>query len=115
MERKGWYLVVYDIADQRRLQRVHRHIKKHGIAAQRSVFFVRGSEKRLNRLLDELTEIIKASEDDLRAYPINDPKHVWSFGVNPLAAAPLIVMDRVKTQTQNKKRSGNRFLRLLGL
>ena len=80
MGRSGWYMLCYDIAGIRRLARVHRILKKYGIAAQRSVFFVQGTEQEMNRLLDLIDREIKPREDDIRAYPVESPKKVWTTG-----------------------------------
>jgi CRISPR-associated endonuclease Cas2 len=85
MHRPGWYLVAYDIRDPKRLRRVHRHLRRRGLAAQRSVFFVRRSERDLSRLLDELAELMHTRKDDLRAYPVRSPEHVWLQGGEPRA------------------------------
>lgn len=103
MERAGWYLVAYDIANPRRLGRIHRRIRKEGIAAQRSVFFIRGTEGQLNRLLDRLAREIKPTEDDLRAYPVRNPRAVWAFGHNPLATAPLVAPSRAPAPPKPSK------------
>ena len=76
MERKGWYLVAYDIADPRRLAKIHRLLKKEGLAVQKSVFFAQGTESRINRLLDSIASMMTLREDDLRAYPITHPRDV---------------------------------------
>ena len=113
-ERAGWYLVAYDIADPKRLQRVFRLMKKNGVAAQRSVFFVNGTESRINGLLNGLAAIMKPNEDDLRAYPVEHPKKVWSFGPNPLAGFPLSDFENMKPAAKQKKPKG-KWRRLLGL
>ena len=35
-----WYLVVYDVSHPRRLRRLHRKIRREGVALQKSVFLV---------------------------------------------------------------------------
>lgn len=102
MKREGWYLVAYDIADNRRLQRIHRYLKKYGVAAQKSVFFVQGSEDRVNRLLDEVAEMMVLKEDDLRAYPILHPSKVWSSGTNPMAQFPVVRFDSGRKNATEK-------------
>lgn len=90
MLRKGWYLVTYDITDNKRLIKVHRFLKKEGLAAQKSVFFVFGTENRIEDILDEITAIISPSKDDLRAYPITCPDDVWTSRTNPIGDFPMI-------------------------
>ena len=105
MERKAWYVVAYDIADPKRLRRVHYQIKKKGISAQKSVFLVFGAESRINSLLDDLAGEMSLKEDDLRAYPILNPKRIWTTGPNPLAAFPVLYYDDEATLVKKQKKT----------
>lgn len=71
--RQRLYLVAYDIADPKRLNRVHRVLKKEGLPLQYSVFSVSLNRTRLNRLLLVLDRIIDAREDDIRCYALSPP------------------------------------------
>lgn len=77
-ERKGWYLIAYDIANQKRLTRVHALTRNEGVALQKSVFLVRLTAGALNGLMDRLATCINKKEDELRAYPIGQPSTIWS-------------------------------------
>ncbi len=71
------WLLCYDIADPRRLARVHRHMKKHGWALQYSVFQLQASQQQLDRLIDELDRLIDPKADDIRIYPLHtNPRRV---------------------------------------
>jgi len=80
MKRSGWYMIVYDIADKKRLYKVHRIMKKNGLPVQKSVFFYHGDEKSTNVLLDKIDVAMDPKADDLRAYPIIAPDYVWTTG-----------------------------------
>ncbi|QTA90419.1 CRISPR-associated endonuclease Cas2 [Desulfonema magnum] len=105
MERKGWYMVVYDIANPRRLGKVHRLLKKQGISAQKSVFFVKGTASWVNQLLDELVSVMAVKEDDLRAYPVSHPREVWATGPNPLTDFPVVQFEAARKIQKNKQAS----------
>jgi len=90
MHRNGWYLVAYDIACPRRLAKIHRLIKREGIAVQKSVFLFNGTQRDIDTFLDRLADCIVPKEDDLKAYPIKRPGDLWTAGPNPLAGIPLI-------------------------
>lgn len=115
MSRTGWYMLCYDIADNRRLGKVHRIMKKHGIAAQRSVFFVQGTEKEMNQLLDLIGRELKHKEDDIRAYPVESPKKVWTTG-GVLETFPLVMAGkpRKKTPSIPKQTGVSLWKRLFG-
>ncbi|MDD4915969.1 MAG: CRISPR-associated endonuclease Cas2 [Methylococcales bacterium] len=64
----GLYLIAYDIANPKRLIRVHRLLKKAGLPRQYSVFTVAMKHKSLLRLLENLAAQIDKREDDVRCY-----------------------------------------------
>jgi len=80
MDNPGWYLVAYDIADPKRLQRMHRRLRRDGLAMQKSVFLVQRSQHGMGQLMAELGGLIHRHEDDLRAYPIPSPDEIWLRG-----------------------------------
>lgn len=90
MKRKGWYLVGYDIAHPKRLGKIYRLLRNEGLAAQKSLFFVRGTEPQVNDLLNRMAGLMALREDDLRAYPIMHPRDVWTNDPNPLADFPVL-------------------------
>jgi CRISPR-associated protein Cas2 len=63
-ERRKWYLVSYDVRNERRLQRTARRLKGYGKRVQYSMFRCRLTERQLEKLHWELTKILK-SDDDL--------------------------------------------------
>jgi CRISPR-associated endonuclease Cas2 len=95
MNRRHWYLLAYDIADERRLKRVHKYLKKRGLAAQKSVFFIHFSQPELDRVLAGLRGIIHVQKDDVRVYPIEHPAQVWLSGAQPVQAEALLDPGRI--------------------
>jgi len=93
MAKPGWYMVCYDIADPKRLGKIHRRLKQQGIAAQKSVFFIQRDEKAMTLLLNELAKETKANRDDIRAYPVERPDKVWTTG-GILETYPLVMPGR---------------------
>ncbi|RMF80843.1 MAG: CRISPR-associated endonuclease Cas2 [Nitrospirae bacterium] len=79
------YLICYDIADPKRLVRVHRYLKGEALALQYSVFFGRFTTAQIAHLEDGLAERIDPKEDDVRIYPLPEDFQVWALG----ASAPL--------------------------
>lgn len=63
-ENKTWYLVSYDIRDDRRLRRVAKTLKGYGSRAQFSVFRCRLSDRSLERMKWELSKLTE-KEDSL--------------------------------------------------
>lgn len=78
-ECKTW-LVAYDIREPRRLRRVHRLLRKKGLAAQYSVFTVEADDVQIRVVLRALEAEINTREDDLRAYHLPASCPVWRLG-----------------------------------
>ena len=62
------WLVAYDIANVKRLGRMHRLMKKHGIPLQYSVFIVNANAVQMGALMAKVSKLIDSSADDVRAY-----------------------------------------------
>ena len=74
------FLLAYDIADPRRLVRVHRTVRNHGVPLQYSLFLVPGTAADIDQLLAQLDEIIAPTEDDIRVYPLPQMLDVVQYG-----------------------------------
>lgn len=76
----GLYLIAYDIANPRRLGKVHRILKKEGLPVQYSVFTMVMRRLRLLRLLERIENQIEATEDDVRCYRIPENTEAATLG-----------------------------------
>ena len=74
------YLICYDIANPRRLARVHRRIVKDALFIQFSVYYLQGRRKDLDVLLNDLRELINEREDDIRAYTVQPLQEALQIG-----------------------------------
>lgn len=66
------FIVAYDIAHPRRLQRVCRRLERHAVRCQKSVFRLTGDHEHVQRVLDELTPLLNIKEDSVQAWRIVD-------------------------------------------
>ena len=98
MELPGWYLIAYDIAHPRRLARLHRALRAAALAMQESVFLVHGTQTEVECLLDRLETLMDPREDDLRAYPVSDPAHLWISGKGTIHGTLLSDADQPRVQ-----------------
>lgn len=64
------YLICYDIADPKRLGRVHRCVVKRATFVQLSVYYLRGDRNELYQLLDSVEKLLEEKEDDVRVYMV---------------------------------------------
>ncbi len=67
MIERAW-LVAYDIANPRRLGRVHRCMLRHAAAIEYSVFWLTGTPHARLRCLEAVLPLLDMKEDDLRIY-----------------------------------------------
>jgi len=64
------FIIGYDIASPRRLQRVHREMCKHATPLEYSVFLLVGDQPAKDRCLAKMAALIESGEDDVRCYPL---------------------------------------------
>jgi len=69
MER-SFYVIVYDVVDDRRRLKVARHLESLGERVQKSVFEVYLTPGELEKCLRRLSRLIKEQEDSLRVYDL---------------------------------------------
>lgn len=67
MTARAW-LLAYDIANRRRLLRVHRGMRRHAMAIGYSVFWLEGTPTDRLRCLQEVLPLLDRAEDDLRSW-----------------------------------------------
>jgi len=61
------YLVAYDIANPRRLQRVARFLERNAVRCQKSVFLFHGDAVAIEQLLNQLAPLLQPTEDCVQA------------------------------------------------
>jgi len=69
MSQHDW-LVAYDICDRRRLQHVHKRMRKHAAAIEYSVFWLAGTQGERLRCLQDVVPLLDLAGDDLRMYAL---------------------------------------------
>lgn len=72
---------LFDITKPRRLQQVHRYLKRYAIPLQYSVLAGVMSPRRLERVLAGLAGLIDAGSDDVRIYPVPQDCEAVSVGI----------------------------------
>lgn len=70
MEERVFYLLAYDIADDRRRQKIARLMESMGVRVQGSVFEAYMNPAELERTLRRAQKYFRKEEDSLRIYPL---------------------------------------------
>ncbi len=74
------WLICYDIANPRRLKRVHRAACQFAVPVQYSVFWARLDREGLNAALRTIAVLVDPRADDVRFYPLPANVQVHSVG-----------------------------------
>ncbi|MBI3935968.1 MAG: CRISPR-associated endonuclease Cas2 [Betaproteobacteria bacterium] len=90
---RNW-LIAYDIADPRRLRRVHRFLSARAVPVQYSVFATRSAPMKAGLIRTGLGEIIDETEDDVRIYPVPEPADLTVFGRKALPEGLSVIEGR---------------------
>ena len=88
--RRTPWLLCYDIADPRRLQRVHRVVCRHAVPLQYSVFHTIATRHEVLDMLHDIEEHIAPREDDVRAYPLLTTAWPVTLGRGRLASGIML-------------------------
>jgi len=80
LNRPRLFLLAYDIADPKRLVRVHRACRQWGVPVQYSVFLVPLTQVQIDELLAELEALIDDDLDDIRLYPLPGRLEIEALG-----------------------------------
>jgi CRISPR-associated protein Cas2 len=64
------YLIAYDIADPRRLQRVAHFMERRALRCQKSVFLFQGDDVAVAALLDQVSPLLDAACDVVQAWQL---------------------------------------------
>lgn len=81
-----FYVVVYDIPDNKRRQKVHDLLEGYGKWVQYSTFECVLSRKKFKELKERLRYRLKLEEDSIRFYPLSrhTSAQVETWGVGPV-------------------------------
>lgn len=84
------WVIVYDVADDRRRRRLALALGRRALRVQESVFEGWLSSAEVRALLAEAAALIEPATDALRAYPLalRDPSRRLTLGVQPGAERP---------------------------
>jgi CRISPR-associated protein Cas2 len=89
-ETRTW-LIAYDIADPRRLARVHRYLKSLAVPAQYSLWVATETARGVAGIRNRLAELIHPREDDVRIYQLPARTRIVHYGRRALPEGLLLV------------------------
>ena len=69
-------VITYDIADEKRLQKVAKYLESEGIRVQRSVFELDMSVRSANKIFNGIKSLIDKNEDKIFMFSFKDKEDV---------------------------------------
>jgi CRISPR-associated protein Cas2 len=78
-----FYIISYDIVDNRRRYRVARYLESVAVRVQKSVFEADWNQKILYTVIEKIKKVIDETEDSVRIYRLcsNCQSEIVNFGV----------------------------------
>ena len=90
--RRLW-LITYDIANPKRLTRLHRFMVKQATPVQYSVFCFEGSAAAMGQLMAAIETRIDKKADDVRGYLLPEPLQLVTLGRGALPGGVLLASE----------------------
>ena len=81
MEARLLYIIAYDIADEKRINRVRHLLKGYSTGGQRSVYECFLTESELNYLVEELSYLIDERFDRIHIFQIDRRAKIYLLGI----------------------------------
>ncbi len=85
------FLICYDIADPKRLGRVHRYLSARAFPVQYSVFSARVTGHCVDTMLQDLSGVIHPRQDDVRVYTLSDQSRHANLGQQILPSGVALI------------------------
>jgi CRISPR-associated protein Cas2 len=94
MPERSFFVVVYDVADDKRRSKVAKYAESLGERVQKSVFEVYLTPEELSKMLKKMARLIHSKEDSVRVYDLCSACRgkIHSLGVGQVTAPPGLVI-----------------------
>ncbi len=90
LNRRMPILICYDIADPRRLQRLHRQLAKRALMVQYSVYYCELTREGMERIKAMIANHIDPTADDVRLYPLPGDFDITLLGEPASGCLPVL-------------------------
>ena len=81
MERKFIVLMIYDIVDNKRRNKMVKCLEAYGVRVQKSAFEALLNRRQYEKMLRESSILIDEAVDSLRVYVLDDIIDVYTWGI----------------------------------
>lgn len=80
-EKECIVLIIYDIVDNKKRNKMVKCLERYGVRVQKSAFEALLGRKKYDRLIDESHRIIDLATDSLRIYILDSIVNVYTWGL----------------------------------
>lgn len=92
MERKFIVLMIYDIVDNRRRNKMVKCLEAYGVRVQKSAFEALLNRRQYEKMLRESSILIDEAVDSLRVYVLDDIIDVYTWGIGERKESDCVIL-----------------------
>lgn len=92
MERKFIVLMIYDIVDNKRRNKMVKYLEAYGVRVQKSAFEALLNRRQYEKMLRESSILIDEAVDSLRVYVLDDIIDVYTWGIGERKETDCVIL-----------------------
>lgn len=92
MEKKFIVLMIYDIVDNKRRNKMVKCLETYGVRVQKSAFEALLTRKQYEKMLDTSNKLIDQEVDSLRVYVLDDIIDVYTWGIGERKETDCVIL-----------------------
>ena len=92
MERKFIVLMIYDIVDNKRRNKMVKCLEAYGVRVQKSAFEALINRRQYEKMLRESSILIDEAVDSLRVYVLDDIIDVYTWGIGERKKTDCVIL-----------------------
>lgn len=92
MERKFIVLMIYDIVDNKRCNKMVKCLEAYGVRVQKSAFEALLNRRQYEKMLRESSILIDEAVDSLRVYVLDDIIDVYTWGIGERKETDCVIL-----------------------
>ncbi|WP_440444428.1 CRISPR-associated endonuclease Cas2 [Phascolarctobacterium sp.] len=92
MEKKFIVLMIYDIVDNKRRNKMVKCLEAYGVRVQKSAFEALLTRRQYDKMLGESSLLIDEAVDSLRVYVLDDIIDVYTWGIGERKETDCVIL-----------------------
>lgn len=92
MEKQFIVLMIYDIVDNKRRNRMVKCLEAYGVRVQKSAFEALLTRRQYDKMLSESSRLIDEAVDSLRVYVLDDIIDVYTWGIGERKETDCVIL-----------------------